>query len=380
MLHVVGRMDIGGAESRIMDLYRRIDRRKVQFWFMQHTEDHCAYEEEIKRLGGRVYSVPRFRVVNLMAYRRAWKAFFKAHPEVRIVHGHMTSTAGIYLPIARHRGHCYTIAHARSAGVDPGLKGVLTRLMRMGLWKKCDTCFTCSAPAGEAVFGKTAMEKGKVQFFPNAIETDRFRFEEADRFAVREELGLQGTFVLGHVGRFSPVKNHGFLLEVLKNCFLKEQDQAMGKTVLLLLGEGSLKEAVMRQAEDMGLSSRVVFAGNRTDVYRYYAAMDVFLLPSLYEGLPGTAIEAQACGLPGILSDRVTEEALITDLLVQRSISQPSEGEAAARWAEEIFRIRKANGNTSPQSRRAYAEKVKEQGYDALSQARWLQEFVEKIR
>ena len=135
VLHVVGRLDIGGAESRIMDLYRNIDRGKVQFYFVQHTSERCAFEEEVECLGGKVYHVPRFNVKNYFSYKKAWEDFFKAHPEIKVVQGHMTSTGAIYLPIAKKAGVEITIAHARSAGVDPGLKGYLTRFLRRDLYK-----------------------------------------------------------------------------------------------------------------------------------------------------------------------------------------------------------------------------------------------------
>jgi len=153
VLHVVGRLDIGGAESRIMDMYRHIDREKVQFAFCQHTTDRCAFEDEIESLGGKVYHVPRFNVKNYFSYKKAWSDFFKQHPEIKVVHGHMTSTAAIYLPIAKKAGIEITIAHARSAGVDPGLKGYVTRFLRRNLYKKCDYRFTCSKIAGDSVFG-----------------------------------------------------------------------------------------------------------------------------------------------------------------------------------------------------------------------------------
>lgn len=364
ILHVVGRLDMGGAESRIMDIYRLIDRSRVQFYFAQHTTDHCVFEAEIEELGGRVFDLPRFKAVNLTAYQKAWRQLFKAHPEIRMVQGHMTSTASIYLPIAKRAGVETTIAHARSAGADPGLKGLLTRFLRKSLWKKCDYCFTCSRLAGEAVFGKQAMAEGRVDFIPNAIPVDKFAYDEGEREAVRRELNLQDCFVLGHVGRFSPVKNHSYLLEILEECILLEKEKEGRKTVLMLLGEGELQEKIRKEAITKGISSRVLFLGNRKDVYRYYQAMDFFLLPSFYEGLPGTAIEAQASGLAGILSDTVTGEAVVTDLMEQLPISEP-----AVKWAGRIADY--AVG----QDRSQYADRVKAAGYDVAAQAARLQRF-----
>lgn len=368
VLHVIGRLDIGGAESRIMDLYRHIDREKVQFHFMQHTKDRCAFEEEVESLGGKVYHVPRFNVKNYVAYKKAWKNFFKEHPEIKVVHGHMTSTAAIYLPIAKKAGVKITIAHARSAGVDPGLKGMITKFLRRNLYKKCDYRFTCSKIAGDAVFGDQNQINKKAQFIPNAINVDKFVFDDKIRKQIRYELGISDKFVIGHVGRFSHMKNHKYMLQILEQCIDMEREQKLPETVLMFLGDGELKEEIYSQAVEMGISSRVLFMGNKKDVYRYYQAMDYFLLPSLYEGLPGTAIEAQASGLPGILSDTVTAEAVVSDLLTMRSIKEKPE-----LWAKEIIEESKKEKEITLRVR--YAEVVKQASFDVKEQAKRMQEF-----
>lgn len=386
VLHVVGRLDIGGAESRIMDLYRNIDREKVQFVFCQHTKDRCAFEEEVESLGGKVYHIPRFNVKNYFSYKKAWKEFFQKHPEIKVVQGHMTSTAAIYLPMAKKAGVEITIAHARSAGVDPGVKGKLTGFLRRNLYQKCDYRFTCSAMAGEAVFGDQNIIAKKAIFIPNAIEVDRFQFDAQTREEIRYELGITGKFVIGHVGRFSHMKNHKYMLQILKQCIEIEKEQKLAETVLMFLGDGELREEIMEQAVDMGISSRVLFMGNKRDVHRYYQVMDYFLLPSFYEGLPGTAIEAQASGLPGIMSDTVTKEAVVTDLLQVRSIK-----EDAILWAKEIMKKNQELMQLSQESenipeagqaveagrmdRASYARKVKEASFDVKEQAKKMQEF-----
>lgn len=374
VLHVVGRLDIGGAESRIMDLYRNIDRERVQFYFVQHTSDRCAFEEEVERLGGRVYHVPRFNVKNYFTYKKAWKGLFQAHPEIKVVQGHMTSTAAIYLPIAKKAGVEITIAHARSAGVDPGLKGHLTRFLRRDLYKKCDYRFTCSGMAGESVFGDQNQISRKATFIPNAIDVDKFKFNKEVREQIRYELGIKDKFVIGHVGRFSHMKNHKYMLQILEQCIKIEKEKRLPETVLMFLGDGDLKEEIMEQAVAMGISSRVLFMGNKRDVYRYYQAMDYFLLPSLYEGLPGTAVEAQASGLKGIMSDSVTAEAVVTDLIQMRSIK-----EEPKIWAEEIMRasqkqIEDSCGDEEVR-RSSYAEVVKQASFDVKEQAKRMQKF-----
>ena len=379
VLHVVGRLDIGGAESRIMDLYRNIDREKVQFHFMQHTADRCAFGDEVESLGGKVYHVPRFNVKNYFTYKKAWEEFFEAHPEIKIVQGHMTSTAAIYLPIAKKAGVEVTVAHARSAGVDPGAKGMMTRFLRRDLYKKCDYRFTCSKMAGEAVFGNQKEENRKATFIPNAIDVDKFKFDEETRNQIRYELGIEENFVVGHVGRFSHMKNHKYMLEILEQCIRLEKEKTLPETKLMFLGDGELKEEIMEQAVAKGISSRVLFMGNKRDVYRYYQAMDFFLLPSFYEGLPGTVVEAQASGLSGIMSDSVTEEAVVTDLIQMRSIK-----EDAALWAEEIIKasdkmvIHQKESDVyaiNIKGRIEYANEVTQASFDVKEQAKRMQEF-----
>lgn len=386
VLHVVGRLDIGGAESRIMDLYRNIDREKVQFYFVQHTKDRCAFEEEVESLGGKVYHVPRFNVKNYFAYKKAWENFFREHPEIKAVHGHMTSTAAIYLPIAKKAGVEITIAHARSAGVDPGVKGKITRFLRRNLYKKCDYRFTCSKIAGEAVFGNQEEIQKKAKFIPNAIDVDKFKFHKETREEIRKEFGIEDKFVIGHVGRFAHMKNHKYMLQILEQCIKMEKEKKLPETVIMFLGDGSLKEEIRQQAMDMGIDSRVLFLGNRREVYRYYQAMDYFLLPSLYEGLPGTAVEAQASGLPGIMSDTVTDEAVVTDLLQMRSIQ-----EEPVLWAEEIMKENQEFASVFKEDKKAgrvgnktdwitekrspYADIVKKASFDVKEQAKKMQEF-----
>ena len=174
ILHVLGTTQLGGAESRIMDLYRHVDRERVQFDFLVHTGGEGFFDKEIRELGGRIFRVPRFRFYNYFSYKKAVKDFFEKNHEFRAVQGHITSTAAIYLPIAKRAGIPLIIAHARSAGVDKGIKGVLTRLLRRNLSKKADFLFTCSELAGISVFGRKAVEAGKTVFVPNAIDCEAF--------------------------------------------------------------------------------------------------------------------------------------------------------------------------------------------------------------
>nr|MCR4990329.1 glycosyltransferase [Lachnospiraceae bacterium] len=294
VLHVFGVLDMGGAESRIMDIYRHIDRSRVQFDFVVHGDKKGDYEDEVHSLGGRVFRVPKFRIFNYFSYKAAFKELFSEYKdEFKAVHGHMTSTASIYLPIAKKAGIPECAAHARSAGTDPGFKGKVTRLMRKNLWKKADHLFACSKVAGISVFGQKAYDRGKVQFVPNAIRVGLFAFNKDQRNEIRKSLNVEDKYVIGHVGRFHYSKNHIFLIDVFASIIQKTKDKGIDP-VLLLVGEGPLMGEVKDHVEELGISDKVIFAGAKKDVYKYYNAMDFFLYPSRYEGLPGTVVEAQA--------------------------------------------------------------------------------------
>lgn len=359
VLQVLGGTSLGGAESRVMDSYRHLDRSRIQFDFCVHSQEEGFFDKEIESLGGHIYRVPRFQVVNWLAYWKAWKDFFREHPGYVAVHGHMTSTASIYLPIAKAAGVPLTIAHARSAGVDPGLKGAMTRFLRRNLGKKADVCLTCSRLAGEAVFGKKMVEAGRVTTVPNAIDAREFAFSEKKRKQKRTELGIgEQEFVIGHVGRFGHMKNHAFLLDVFAEICRKVPDSR-----LLLVGEGGLMDSVREKATSLGLSDRVIFTGNQAQVADFYMAMDFFVFPSIFEGLPGSVIEAQAAGLRCLVSDSVTDEVLITPLAQAHSLS-----DKASVWAQNVLERRSYEREQMEQA-------IKEAGFDVSDQVKFLEKL-----
>lgn len=361
VLHVLGGVGLGGAESRIMDLYRKIDRNEIQFDFLVHSRRPEFYDEEIKRLGGHIYVLPRFRVYNYPAYRKAVKRFFREHHEFRVVQGHMTSTAGIYLPIAKRSGVPVTVAHSRNAGVAKGMKGLATKFFRRNLVQKADYCFACSELAGEDVFGRKAMEEGKVRIIHNAIDVRRFTYNVHRREEVRERLGLKEELVLGHVGRFNYQKNHPYLIDVFAALCKIRQDAA-----LLLLGEGQDMEGIKEKCRLLGIEDKVRFLGNQKQPEDYYQAMDIFLLPSFFEGLPGVLVEAQAAGLKCFVSDTVTKEAKATELVTYLSIGQP-----AGRWAESILA-------GADYERQDTCQTMKDAGFDVESQTEGYRLFYQK--
>lgn len=359
ILQVLGGTGLGGAESRVMDSYRHLDRDRIQFDFAVHTQEKGFFDQEIETLGGKIYHLPRFKVYNWLQYKKAWKAFFKEHPEYAAVHGHMTSTASIYLPVAKKAGIPLTIAHARSAGVDKGIKGKITCFMRRNLGKQADLCLTCSALAGEAVFGKKMWESGQVKTIPNSIDAADFAFASQVREQKRAELGIEPEdFVIGHVGRFGFMKNHKFLLEVFALI-----EKKVPNSRLMLVGEGGLVPEVKKQAEELGILSKVIFTGNQSKVADYLMAMDYFVFPSIFEGLPGSVVEAQATGLRCLISDTVTDEVLITPLSEAMSLE-----EGADRWAECVL-------EKKVYAREQMTDAIKAAGFDVNDQVRMLEEI-----
>lgn len=382
VLHVLGNTNLGGAESRIMDLYRHTDRNRVQFDFLVHSGEEGFYEKEIRELGGRIFRVPRFRIYNYFSYRKALKEFFQEHHEFALIQGHMTSTAAIYLPIAKKAGVKKTAAHARSAGVDKGLKGTMTRFLRRNLADKADYLFTCSELAGISVYGEKAVREGKTIFIPNAIDCAGFTFDPEKRKKMREELGLTDAIIIGHVGRFHYAKNHEYLIRVFAKlcqmgtgaCCSTAETGADQKYHLILLGEGPLMEDTRKLAEELGVADRVHFLGNHKNIADYYQAMDYFVYPSRYEGMPGTIVEAQASGLPCLMSDTICREVIVTELVETMSIEKEPKV-----WAEELQRRMDALV-PKQENRKKYAAKMAAAGFDVQAQAERMMRFYESGR
>ena len=361
VLHVLGGLGVGGAECRIMDLYRNMNRDRVQFDFLVHyspektgkkspTSDELMavrepdyFDNTVYSLGGRIFCLPKFVGTNLLDYKAAIRNFFKEHQnEWKVVQGHMTSTAAIYLPIAKKAGIPICVAHARSAGVDKGVKGIATNFLRTPLRKGglTDFNFACSKEAGIAVFGNTLMEQGKVKIIPNAVDLRNFAYNEEKREKIRKELGVSNALVIGHVGSFRYAKNHEFLIQVFSNvCKMLESDNEHRYSMLhgiriklLMLGMGPRMDEMKDLAEKLHVYDKCIFAGNKSNAADYYQAMDYFCFPSRYEGLPGSVIEAQAAGLQCLVSDSVTHEVDVTELVSMMDINLSPKD-----WAKKIL-------------------------------------------
>lgn len=361
ILHVIGVMNRGGAETMVMNLYRNINRDKVQFDFVEHTAERAVFDDEIEQLGGRIYHCPKFTGKNYFAYRKWWDDFFKTNgSDYQIVHGHIGSTAAIYLAAAKKYGK-YTIAHSHNTNGNISAKEIMYRALSQRVRNVADFFFACSNPAGRDRFGN----KIEFQILNNAIDTNQYAFSKAVRDEVRKEFNLSDELVVGHVGRFSGQKNHDFLIDIFAQ-IKKEKPTAK----LLLVGDGAEKNNIKNKVHQLQLDDSVIFTGVRSDVNRLLQAMDIFVFPSFFEGLPVTMVEAQAAGLPCVISDKVPDECIITDNLVTvKSLSDSCE-----EWARHILnRVNTVRIDTSDQ--------IKEHGFDISETSKWLEEFyIEKSK
>lgn len=353
VLHVVTYMGRGGLETMIMNYYRHMDRSKVQFDFLVHRDFRADYDDEIESLGGVIYRLPRL-VPWSRRYHAALNHFFSAHPEYRIVHVHQDCLSSVILKTAQRHGIPVRIAHSHSSSQDKNLKYLLKLFYMRQIPRYATQLFACGKEAGDWMFCGAPY-----RIINNAVDAKKYVFSSDVRQQMRTQLGIkQDAFVVGHVGRFDAVKNHSFLLDVFAQ--LREQRD---KTVLLLVGEGALRDDIEKKAIALGIADSVIFTGVRKDVHHLMQAMDVFVFPSLYEGIPLTLIEAQAAGLPCLVSDGVPNECAKTDLVEYCALK-----DGAAAWARKALqKAGTARNNTLPQLQRS--------GFDIRENAAFLQNF-----
>lgn len=299
---VVGKMNGGGVESVVMNYYRHIDRSRVQFDFLVDADSTLVPREEINQLGGRVFNVPPYQHINV--YQKELVHLFQKY-RWPIVHSHLNALSLFPLRAAKRAGIPVRIAHSHSTSGGRELtKNALKAILKHFSYVYPTHRFACSRYAGKWLFGPLS----DFELVYNAIELTRFDFDSQTRNAMRANLGISDQqLVVGHIGRFMPQKNHRFIIDVFAELASKRSD-----VILLLVGDGEDKIAVEHRAANLGIADKVLFLGQRNDVDQLYQAFDVFILPSLYEGLGIVAIEAQRAGLPCVLSDKVPDEVDLT--------------------------------------------------------------------
>ena len=303
--HIIGKWVGGGVEAVVMNYYKNIDRTKVQFDFICDEDSTNIPYDEIKKLGGRVILVPPSQ--KIFKYRKCLRRIFREN-KYKIVHSHINTLSIFPLSAAKKERIPIRIAHSHSTTNNKEWKkNILKQLLKPFSKKYATHYMCCSELAGRWLFGNRVYDEGKVYLLNNAIDIKRFEYDEMIRKKKREELQIdKDTIVIGHIGRFVEQKNHKFLIDIF-NEIHKEKEN----TILLLAGEGPLIEKMKEKVKSLKLDKCTKFLGQRKDANELYQAMDIFLLPSLYEGLPVVGVEAQAAGLLCILSDRITKDTKV---------------------------------------------------------------------
>ena len=350
VLCVFSTLDRGGAESMCMNLYRHIDRSKVQFDFVKHTTKKCAFDDEIGDLGGRIYIAPRFKGYNIISYQSWWKKHLDNHPEHKIVHGHFFSISAVYFAVAKQKKRI-TVGHIHASQSD----SILKTLLEKKISKYTDYPIACSEEAGRWIYGDRPFT-----VLPNALDTKMFRYNPETRKIIRNTLGLGNNLTLGTTANFSTVKNPMGLLDIFLAVKRKNP-----KVKLLWVGDGSMRAEIENRIIKDGITKDVNLLGSRDDVPSLLQAIDAFLLPSFNEGLPVSVIEAQAAGLPCFISDKVTSEVDVTGLCHFLPIGQPEN------WAELLADTILADRT----KREDKSDKICEAGYDIHSTSEWLSDF-----
>ncbi len=355
-------MNRGGAETMVMNYYRKIDRTKVQFDFMVHRQERGAYDDEIEALGGRIFRMSPITPVTLGKYQRELRDFFQSHPEYRILHSHMSELGYFAFKEAKKWRVPVRICHAHntpaffSETLGEKIKRIPREILARMIRRESTDFFTCSQIAGEWLYGKKICKK--MVFMRNAIDAAAFRYNKELSSRIKSREGWQNNLVIGHVGRFNPQKNHAFLIDVFETFHQKHPN-----AILVLVGSGFLEPTIREKVQNKHLDGCVKFLGSRSDMVELYQAFDLFLFPSLYEGLPVSLVEAQAAGIPCVVSDRISTQTHIVDSYYPISLNTSLEG-----WNKVMEKaLQKGKQDTY--------SKIKDCGFDITENALWLCNF-----
>lgn len=355
VLHILQRMEAGGTQALLMNIYRKIDRTKVQFDFLVEYPEKQFYDDEITEMGGRIYYSTVREDFNVFKFMRQLKTILNEHPEYHIVHMHAYTIGYFCLKTAQKCGIPVRIAHSHNNETVHDAKWILKLGMQRLYTIHATDLFACSEEAGKYLFKNRPFAVLK-----NAINSSKFVADGRIREEVRDELGVNGNFVVGHVGRFHPQKNHSFLLDVFAEIKNKNKNAK-----LILVGSGDLERDIRNKAERLSLTDSIIFLGNRADMERIYQAMDVFVFPSRFEGLGIAAIEAQAAGVPIVCSEGLPPETQVTPLYKKLMLS-----DGAEKWALEALSIAE-----DPQRHSNMQQYIIDAGFDMSATASMMEKY-----
>ena len=356
---VMGKMHAGGKKNLVMEYYRHIDRRKVQFDFFCDTDSNSVPKEEIEELGGRVYMIPPYQ--KIFANMKAMKRIFKKN-KYQILHGYNSTMNVFAMFVGKRCGIPVRINESISMGHKSDKKNILKNVLKP--FSKCFATHYMSngEECGRWQFGDKLFDAGKVAVFKTVIDTDKNRFEPELREKCRREYGLEDNIVIGHIGRFTAQKNTLFIIDIFNEIAKKEP-----KAKLLMIGHGELEEDMMNRVKKYGLENKVLNLGKREDIHQFYNAMDGFLLPSLYEGLPVVGVEAECCGLPVFFSTEIPRESSpCVDIGFFINLDKSAE-----KWANVILKIILNN----IERRTSRSCDIEDAGFDSYIQGRNLTEY-----
>lgn len=355
VLQILGIVANGGVEAVIMNYYRNIDKTKIQFDFVVHNDADENYINEALAMGAKVYKVTPYNK-NVFKFMYEIYHIIKSN-QYQIVHSNMNALSGFALLPAYFAGAKVRILHNHTTdSKEEKLRSLIKRILRPFAKLFANQYWACSKLAAEWMYGKNAVTNNKVTIINNAINLEKFKFNKEKRERLRKELSLENCLVIGHVGRFMKQKNHEFLIDIF-NEVLKQKENVR----LLLIGDGKLRPQIEEKVKNLDIEKAVIFLGNRNDVADLYNAMDVFVLPSLYEGLPVVGVEVQANGLPFICSDKVTEEIILIENIKLLSLKNKPQT-----WCEEILKAKRGDITT---------EKCSLKCFDIYSESKRLEEL-----
>lgn len=361
VLQIIGIVAGGGVESVVINYYKHINREKVQFDFIVHNNNIIDITRIIEPLGGKVYKVPSYSK-NIIGFMLGVYRVVKQQ-NYQIVHCHMTTLGIFSLLPAWLAGAHIRILHGHSTTVRHELKrNIMKEILKPFSVFIANHYFACGRLVARWLYGT---EKG-VSIVNNAVDVDHFQYNELYRQELRQELRLENKFIIGHIGRFMYQKNHKFLIQVFYQLI-----KYIPSAHLVLVGDGPLRVSILKEIESLGIGKYVTYLGIRDDVYRLYSLFDVFYLPSWYEGLAVVAVESQAANLPLLMSNYVTDEAILDNSLVKKlAITE----ESIYEWIVETQRIFNYRNK-----RKGFNNVLNEQGYNINIEAKRLEKIYQQF-
>ena len=340
LLCVLSGMNRGGAETFLMKIDRSLDHSKYQMDFCINVKEKCAYEDEIMSLGGKIFRIP-MKTESMVNFKNGLYSVVKDNHYKNVLRITSNAAGFLDLKIAKEAGAKHTIARSSNASDGGRLKSIIAHRIGQLLWMKyVDTMIAPSDLAAKYTFGEKNYKDGRVYKLNNGLDLNAYHYDVEKRKMIRAKYDIpKEAIILGHVGRFAKQKNHMFLIQVFASYIKKHPD-----AYLMLIGDGDLRAEIERQVANVGLTDNIIFVGQTDEIAAYLSAMDVFAFPSLYEGMPNTVIEAQASGLPCVISDTITKEANVSGNVVYLPIDQ------VERWVDYISGMdfkRKINADMS---------------------------------